>query len=154
MAPVRDFAEEIRRQLGLVGLRVRLEAVAAPEYFKRLLVTHDFDMAVTAGSQGPDPDNLAARFGSSGSQQFMGYSNPELDARLAEGARQSDVVLRAQAYFRAQEILAEDLPIAPLTESVRITVFRDGVTGLPQEGARGLVGEYAFPLVRLRAETR
>lgn len=154
ISPARSFAEEVARQLRAAGVRVRLEAVPAPQYFERLLQSHDFDMAITAGSQGPDPDNLAVRFGSTGSQQFMGYSNRELDARLAEGARQSDVVLRAKAYFRAQEILADDLPIAPLTESVRITVYREGVKGLPQEGASALVSDYAFPLVRLRAEAR
>lgn len=154
VSSARPFAEEVSRQLRAAGLRVRIDAVPAKEFFERLLRTRDFDMALTAGSQGPDPDNLAARFGSTGSQQFMGYSNPELDARLAEGARQSDVVLRARAYFRAQEILAADLPIAPLTETVRLTVHREGLKGLPQADARALVADYAFPLVRLRGERR
>jgi peptide/nickel transport system substrate-binding protein len=151
MAAVRDYAEEVASQLGAIGVRVRVEVLPPQEYFQRLLVTRDFDMAITSGSQGPDPDNLAARFATTGSQQFMGYSNPELDERLAEGARQSDVVLRAKAYHRAQEILADDLPIAPLTESVRITLFRDSVRGLPRDGARALVADHVFRLVRLRA---
>ena len=57
--------------------------------------------------------------------------------------------MRTTAYRRAQEILAADLPIAPLYETMHVTVFRDGIRGLPSEDARGLVGDYALNLVRL-----
>ena len=79
----------------------------------------------------------------------MGYSNAELDAVLARGGGSSDMSVRATAYFRAQEILAEDLPIAPLVENVRVTISRIGIRGLPQDDARGLVPEYRYNLVRL-----
>lgn len=67
--------------------------------------------------------------------QVMGYASPELDAALAEGARTPDLTRRALAYGRAQEILARDLPIAPLAENVHVTVCRKEVTGLPHVGS-------------------
>jgi peptide/nickel transport system substrate-binding protein len=149
-ASLSTFAAEIVRQLSAAGLRLRVAAVPMRDYMERLMRTRDFDVAVITGSQGPDPDNLATRFGSSGAFQFMGYRSAEVDEALERGARESDVVARARAYFRVQEILAEDLPIAPLTESVRVTVFRDGLRGLPHDDARSLVGDYTFNLVRLR----
>jgi ABC-type transport system substrate-binding protein len=72
-----------------------------------------------------------------------------LDGVLARGGASMDPVARAVLYFRAQDILAADLPIAPVYETLRVTVFRDGIRGLPSEDARGLVGEYAYNLVRL-----
>jgi len=102
-----------------------------------------------AGDQGPDPDTMVSRFESHGKMQIMHYSNPELDAVLARGGASNDPAVRTKAYFRAQEILAADLPIAPLYESLRITIFRDGIRGLPSEDANGLVGDYAYNLVRL-----
>jgi peptide/nickel transport system substrate-binding protein len=143
------LAGEIARQLAAVGLRIRTRCVPLSEYFTLLFEKNDFDFAVMAGSQGPDPASLTTRFASDGASQVMGYVNPELDAVLARGAGSSDMAVRTAAYFRAQEILAQDLPIAPLVENVRVTVSRVGVRGLPQEDARGLVPEFAYNLVRL-----
>jgi peptide/nickel transport system substrate-binding protein len=146
------LAEKIGAQLGAVGLRVRTRAVPPQEYFRLIFESHDFDLAVLAGSQGPDPDALTARFASNGGSQVMGYSNTELDSVLARGGTSSDMSVRSTAYFRAQEILAEDLPIAPLVENVRVTISRAGIRGLPQDDARGLVPEFMYNLVRLPAK--
>ena len=69
----------------------------------------------------------------------------------ARGGAVADPAARAPLYFRAQEILAEDLPIAPLFEPLRIGVYRDRLRGLPDDDARGLVPEYTFNLVRMPA---
>lgn len=140
---------EVIQQLREVGIQARPRPIPSYDYIERLQYEHDFDIMILSGNQGPDPDWLVARFGSGGSMQPMGYANGELDAVLATGGRQLDPTARASAYFRAQEILAADLPIAPLYETVRVTVFRDGIRGLPQEDAHGLVPDYTFNLVRL-----
>jgi peptide/nickel transport system substrate-binding protein len=140
---------EIVRQLQAVGLRVEPHAIPPTDLLAYLFGGREFDLVVLSGAHGPDPDNLTARFGSSGSMQVMGYANPDLDRVLLRGGSVSDPVQRAAAYFRAQEILAQDLPIAPLFETIRATVFREGLRGLPQVDARGLVADYTFNLVRL-----
>lgn len=146
---VSPVVTEITRQLEDAGLRIELLPIPQTELLPRLLKGLDFDLVLLAGDQGPDPDTMVARFGSEGSMQVTGYSNPVLDKVLAEGGASTDPVARTKAYFRAQEILAADLPIAPLYETLRVTVFRDGIRGLPGEDARGLVGDYALNLVRL-----
>jgi ABC-type transport system substrate-binding protein len=150
----RPLAEAIVGQLGAAGLSLRLEIVPMREYLARLLEGRDFDLALMSGSQAPDPDNLATRFGSRGSLQFMGYRSAAVDRELERAARETRVLSRAGAYFRVQEILAADLPVVPLVEGVRVSVFRDGVRGLPQDDARALVADYAFPLIRLRIGDR
>jgi peptide/nickel transport system substrate-binding protein len=143
------LAEKIAGQLAMAGLPVRTRCVPPQDYFTRIFDDHDFDLAVLAGSQGPDPDSLTTRFATNGGSQVMGYSNRELDDVLARGGTSPDMSVRTAAYFRAQEILAADLPIAPLVENVRVTISRAGVRGLPQDDARGLVPEFRYNLVRL-----
>jgi ABC-type transport system substrate-binding protein len=50
--------------------------------------------------------------------------------------------------YRAQEILAAELPFAPLAEFAQILAYRDRVTGLPHVEARGLVTFNDYSLVR------
>lgn len=142
---------EVIRQLTIVGFRINAVPVDAQAFVDYLRAGEGFDMVVLSGSHGPDPDTMTARFGSSGSMQMMGYSNPELDRVLARGGAVLDSAARAPLYYRAQEILAEDLPIAPLFEVVRIGLHRDGLRGLPDDDARGLVAENTFNLVRMPA---
>jgi ABC-type transport system substrate-binding protein len=120
------------------------------DWYRRTVQERDFDLTLVGGTHGPDPENLNFRFGSRSPTQFLGYSSAELDAALAEGARTVDLPRRARAYFRAQEILARDLPVAPLAEGVHVAVFRPGVRGLPQIEARGLVPPHDYSLVRLK----
>jgi peptide/nickel transport system substrate-binding protein len=144
-----EIGREVRRQLLEVGIAVHLEVLPPSQWIERILQLRDFELTLMGGNHGPDPENLNVRFGSRGSLQLMGYASPELDAALAEAARTPDLPRRALAYGRAQEILARDLPIAPLAEMVQVTVCRKGVTGLPQVEARGLVPLYDFSLVRV-----
>jgi ABC-type oligopeptide transport system substrate-binding subunit len=103
-----------------------------------------------SATHGPDPENLSFRFGSRTANPNLGYANPELDAALAAGAATVDLEARARSYFRVQEILARDLPIAPIAEAVHVAVFRSRVRGLPHAEASGLVPLNDFSLVRVR----
>jgi peptide/nickel transport system substrate-binding protein len=150
ITPFVEIAPVVAEQLRTVGIAVRLEIVPGKRLIERVIGEHDFDLALIGGSQGPDPESLNLRFGSRSPSQAMGYASPEFDAALAEGAREVDLGRRARAYFRAQKILARDLPIAPLGEAVHVSVCRRGVTGLPRAEGRGLVPDYDYSLVRVR----
>ena len=147
--PLDDLGRELARQLRPLGVVLDVAVLPPQAVAEKVFNARDFDLALMGGNHGPDPDNLRTRFGSHGATQFMGYSSPELDAALAEGARQQDLAARAAAYARAQALLARDLPIAPLAEGVRVTVCRRTVTGLPQLEGRGLVAFNNYSLVRL-----
>lgn len=151
ISPYQEIAREVARQLEAVGITIRVEVETPGRWFERAIRDHDFDLVILGGSQGPDPESLNLRFGSRGFSQVMGYESPELDRAVREGALEPDPARRAQSYFRAQEILARDLPIAPLAEAIRIAVCRQGVTGLPQAEGRGLVPPHDYSLVRLGA---
>jgi len=61
----------------------------------------------------PDPDQYdiwSSKKTGPKELNFVGYSNAEVDRLLEEGRRTFDVEKRRKAYFRIQEILAEELP--------------------------------------------
>lgn len=149
--PQPEVSRILIRQLAAVGITIRPVLLPGDRFLERTMGRHDFDLALLGGSHGPDPENLNFRFGSRGAGQFMAYSSPELDSVLGEGARTVDLARRARAYFRAQEILARDLPVAPLVEGVHLAFFRRNVRGLPQVEARGLVPAGDYSLVRVRS---
>lgn len=150
ISPFSDVARAAADQLAALGIVLRIEETPGREWIARTSQRHDFDIALMGGSLGPDPEILNLRFGSRGTFQFTGYQSPEFDAAVAAGARAVDTAQRARAYFRAQEILARDLPLAPLLDGASVTICRRGVTGLPHLEARGLVAELELSLVRLR----
>ncbi len=149
LSPFPEIAHAVAAQLWAVGIEVRVTPMPVAAWLERAMQRHDFDLALIGGRQGPDPENLNVRFGAHGTTQVMGYESPDFDAAVAEGARTTDLDRRARAYFRAQEILARDLPAAPLAEAIHVTITRRGVTGLPWVEGRGLVPDQELSLVRI-----
>lgn len=150
ISPFADLARVVQAQLKAAGIAVEVVLVKTADYTQRVTKDNDFDMALTNGTWGPDPDSLNNRFGAKGTGNFEGYNNPAFEAAVAEGGRLVKASDRAQAYFKAEEILAQDLPLAPLTENVQFIILRDSVTGLAQMEARGLVTFQDFSLVKVK----
>ncbi len=87
-----------------------------------------------------DPDGLRLRYATwavppAGFNRGR-YSNPELDGLLAAGSKEMDPLLRRPLYVRAQEILAHEVPAAPLWHPDTVCVAQRGVEGvaLPSDG--------------------
>ena len=150
LAPIDQIGGLLRDQLAEIGLEVRVTALPFHAWIDRVVTARDFDLTLLSGTHGPDPENLSFRFNSRTAHPNLGYANPELDAVLEAGAATLDLEERARSYYRAQEILARDLPIAPLAEAVTASVFRRNVRGLPHAEGRGLVPHQDFSLVRVR----
>ena len=149
-APMRAVADILRKQLGALGVTLTIQRMAPAEWPKRTIVKHDFDLTVVSGGQGPDPDQLRRRFlATVESGAYIGYANSEFAEAVERGARVIDVAARAEAYHRAQEILARDVPFIPLAESTKLVVYNRRVSGLPQLEARSLVGSFDFSLVKV-----
>jgi peptide/nickel transport system substrate-binding protein len=149
-APLDQIGALLRDQLAEIGLKVRVTGLPFHAWIDRVVRTRDFDLTLMSGTHGPDPENLSFRFNSRTAHPNLGYANPELDAALESGAATMDLEKRARSYHRAQEILARDMPIAPLAEAVTASVFRRNVRGLPHAEGRGLVAHQDFSLVRVR----
>ncbi|MFF4602273.1 ABC transporter substrate-binding protein [Streptomyces sp. NPDC001339] len=128
-------AQEIRalqRQLNSTGLfAVDIKGVDSWQQFR----TEGQEGKYTAYSMGwfadiPDADNYIAPF--IGKENFLGspYRNSTIESQLIPASRQeSDRNSAAAAFKRAQDIIAEDVPLLPLWQGKQYVAARDDITG-------------------------
>jgi peptide/nickel transport system substrate-binding protein len=100
----------IQEQLRQIGIEAETDfqenAIYLENYFQG-----NFDLSVTGTSAYVDPnDVIESNFASSRTNLAGSYSNPEVDALIAEGIATTDQEARAGIYQQIQEILLEDLP--------------------------------------------
>lgn len=107
--PVNDViipvAQENYRELGIAFEPDMLDFNAVKEKQKK----GDFDMFFLAWQLTPDPDSTNV-FGTNGSQNEIGYSNPKVDELLAKGLLELDIEKRKPIYHELYKELNEDLP--------------------------------------------
>ncbi len=143
-----DIATIVAQNLGDVNVEVELVALEINAWVERI-DSGDFDLGLLGGLWGPDPENLKLRVGTDGGVNGFGYSNPEVDALLAEGSATIDQDERASIYFEVQEILAQDVPISPLATVVLFYPHLDTISGLPWDEGIGKVGLNRFNITRI-----
>lgn len=150
--PYPAIARQIQQHLERAGIALDVELRSVSELTHQVLGNADFDLALVNGTQGPDPDSLRTRFlADTAAGAYIGYRNPAFREAVERGARTLDYAERATAYYRAQEILAEDVPFVPLVEHVKVIVYNRRVSGLPELEAQELVGAFDFSLVKVDA---
>jgi peptide/nickel transport system substrate-binding protein len=137
------FALHLESWIRTLGINVR----AKPTDFNLIVEkqnTRDYDMNISGYSLGLYPSHLVAFFHSQSGSNRTGYVNQELD-RVLEGFLAADDIDEARKLaFKAQEILAEDVPyvvlyVNPLTEGYRRDHVRYQFTDL-LDGIQGLYG--------------
>ena len=106
-------AEIIQRRLREVGVLVKIRTVEWAAFLKEFIEKGRFEAVLLGWTTGQDPDVYDIWHSSKskpGELNFIHYHNPEVDRLLEEGRHTFDVAKRKAAYFRFQEILAEDQP--------------------------------------------
>ena len=106
-------AEIIQRRLRDVGIVVKIRTVEWAAFIKEFIDKGRFEAVLLGWTTGQDPDSYDIWNSSKtkpGELNFIHYNNPEVDRLLEEGRHTFDREKRRQAYFRFQEIIAEDQP--------------------------------------------
>jgi peptide/nickel transport system substrate-binding protein len=106
-------AQIIQRRLREIGMEVKIRVVEWASFITQFIDTRRFEAVLLGWSLSPEPDPYDIWFsGKTGPKElnFVGYKNPEVDRLLEEGRRTFDVPRRQRAYWRIQEILAQDQP--------------------------------------------
>ncbi len=130
------WAEAVKQNLTDIGLNLQLATTDVAGYGQRLS-DWDFDLAFTWLSQYGDPALGVARSYVSSNiakgspwNNVAGYANPDIDKLFAEAAAANDTAKRQELYLRAQQILADDLPVAWMLELEFPTIHRSNVQNL------------------------
>jgi peptide/nickel transport system substrate-binding protein len=106
-------AQIIQQRLRQVGVDVKIRIVEWATFLKEFIDKGNFEVVMLAWNISQDPDMYDIWHSSKnkpGELNFIGYKNTEVDRLLIEGRNTFDIEKRKQAYFRIQEILADEQP--------------------------------------------
>ena len=103
----------LQQDLAAVGIQIEIRTVEWAAFINEFVDKRKFDAVILGWSVTPDPDQYdiwSSKKTGPKELNFVGFSNPEVDRLLEDGRRTFDIEKRRKAYFRIQEILAEELP--------------------------------------------
>ena len=103
----------IQQRLRGVGIEVKIRVVEWASFLKNFIDKGDFEAIILGWTIGQDPDLFDVWHSSkTGPKElnFIGFKNVEVDRLLEEGRGTFDMKKRQLAYWRIQEILAEEQP--------------------------------------------
>jgi peptide/nickel transport system substrate-binding protein len=146
-----DTAAVVKEQLAAIGIEIEIVTLEFAAWDEQLR-SGDFDIGSVGGFQGPDPANLAVRWGSQGSFNFWNFKNEEFDNLLIEGDSAATPEERAPFYFEAQQIMADELPGLLLALQSYYTAWTSGLSGFwldPNDPASSQVGMNRLTLTKL-----
>ena len=103
----------LQQNLAEVGIRMKIRTVEWAAFINEFIDKRKFDAVILGWNITPDPDQFDIWHSSkTGPKELnhVGFANPEVDRLLDEGRSTFDLEKRKKAYFRIQEILAEEQP--------------------------------------------
>ena len=103
----------IQWRLAMIGIKVDIRALEWSTFINEFIDKRRFEVVVLGWGIGLDPDQYDIWHSSKVKEKefnFVSYANPEVDGLLESGRRTFDINERKKAYFRIQEILADELP--------------------------------------------
>lgn len=106
-------AQIIQQRLKQVGVDVKIRIVEWATFLKEFIDKGKFEVVMLGWGTGQDPDMYDVWHSSKTNPSelnFVGFKNAEVDRLLVEGRGTFDIEKRKRAYFRIQEILADEQP--------------------------------------------
>lgn len=103
----------IQWRLKQIGIKVNIRLLEWSTFINEFIDKRRFEAVILGWSIGLDPDQYDIWHSSkTGPKEFnfISYKNPEVDRLLEAGRRTFDMEKRKRAYYRIQEILAEEQP--------------------------------------------
>jgi ABC-type transport system substrate-binding protein len=128
-APNEAVATLLQSQLKAIGVPVEIQQLDS-NAVTQATAEGNFDLLLYRYGWN-DPDALSIFLSSSriGSTNRVGYSNPEFDALVEQGAHELDEDARTRLYLEAQKIALQDAPWQPLYNPVDIMAMSRLVQG-------------------------
>ncbi len=161
-------AVQIQQDLNQIGIQADLQTLTFNIVLQKLLARRDWECYVGAFESGVVEPNLVALFWNStgsfhmfnqGSQSqkrpIVGWKatewEQEIDRLFQEGTREADEGKRKQIYGKFQQIVAEQLPVFFLVNSMSLKAVRDRVENVKFSAVGGLL--WNIDELKLRGES-
>ena len=126
-------AQIIQQRLKYVGIDVKIRIVEWATFLKEFVDKGNFEVVMLGWTTSPDPDMFDVWHSSKtnpGELNFVGYKNAEVDRLLVEGRSTFDIEKRKKAYFRIQEIMADEQPYTFLYVPDALPVVSSRIRGV------------------------
>ena len=142
-SPARGLFSEaavlVADMLGRVGIRARVVSLTEAKWFTAMNGRR-FSMTLSRfGCPTGDASDLLEGLihtndsgRAIGLSNYMGYSNPDVDALIARAGRTLEMSQRQEMLIAATQRVMEELPIVPLYVDQDVYAFRPGVTWKPR----------------------
>ena len=140
-------AEFIQGQLKQnLGIDIVLDSMES-KAFQAAYKAKDFDLAWSGWQADyPDPqDWFTGLFACNASNNKYNYCNDQFDQLAAKGDSLTDQNQRLQAYAQAQQVLVQDLPVAPLYYRGRMVLVKPWVHGAGDNNSLVVTPIDAYP---------
>jgi peptide/nickel transport system substrate-binding protein len=108
-----NTATIIQWKLVKIGIKVDIRVLEWSTFVNEFIDKRRFQAVILGWSIGLDPDQYDIWHSGKTKEKefnFVSYKNPEVDSLLEKGRRTFNIEERKKAYFKIQEILAEELP--------------------------------------------
>lgn len=128
-------AEYLKPQLKKIGINIKLKAPADFMSWFMNIAKWEHDMTMSNLFNWGDPViGVQRMFMSTNIKHYVwtntaGYANPEVDRILDKAAREVDIEKRKALYARFQQIVADDLPLYFIQETIYHTVTNKKLLG-------------------------
>jgi peptide/nickel transport system substrate-binding protein len=145
--PYSDYyldSQLISRQLNAEGFNVTVDGIGDPNVWNADVANGTFDSTIHWSNQGPTPyfiyDNeldstLSAPIGKPAAGDYGRYSNPQIQAALAQYASSGSSSVQAQAISKIESIESSQVPLVPLLYGAAWAEFSTRhYTGWPSPG--------------------
>ncbi|MGI6078497.1 MAG: ABC transporter substrate-binding protein [Fastidiosipilaceae bacterium] len=132
--PYKLIAEIMQSELKTLGLDVEIKMVEAGAW-SQALMSGDYHMSLSPYTlMTGDPDFYFGRWiyskGQMNTARGLGYEKFEADKLVLDAAREGDTAKRKALYRNLQELVARDVPVAPIFNDVSLYAVRKEVKDL------------------------
>lgn len=132
-----QFAQIIKDDLSKIGITVELQPAESTVVKEQVYTERDFDLSLGSFTSSGDPAIGYHRLYVTNTEtapniNATGYSNPEVDALLAEAAQTIDLDARAALYAEAQVMLDDAVPTLILADEQQVDAASTSLKGMFQ----------------------
>ncbi|GAB4231019.1 MAG: peptide-binding protein [Deltaproteobacteria bacterium] len=123
----------LQQNLAEAGIAMKIRTVEWAAFINEFIDKRKFDAVILGWNITPDPDQFDIWHSSkTGPKELnhVGFANAEVDRLLDEGRSTFDIGKRKKAYFRIQEILAEEQPYVFLYVPEALPVVHQRIRGI------------------------
>jgi peptide/nickel transport system substrate-binding protein len=122
----------VQQQLKDVGITITIDNSSAETFFGERTPQGDFEMGEWAWYANPDPSSttlFAANQVAPKGQNYYRYRNEEVSALLEQSDETIDEGKRAELLRRAQDLMAQDVPIIPMYQRPDYYAWSENLQG-------------------------